>query len=82
MTVGQPVTITAAVAPPFLARRVWQIEIKAPGDRAFRMWHSGRVAVFTPGRTGQFLFRARLWDTRDHVGVPWSPATPVVVSTP
>ncbi|MFI5042917.1 MAG: hypothetical protein ACHQNA_13905, partial [Acidimicrobiales bacterium] len=80
VSVGEPVTVTAAVSPPAISHRVWQMQIKAPGDTALRLWHVGRIGVFTPGRTGQFLFRARLWDWKIHAGIPWSPSIPVVVS--
>src|SRR5262249_36958388 len=77
---GRAVIVTAAVSPPTDSHREWQIQIKKPGDTAFHLWHVGRAGTFVPGRTGQFLFRARLWDWKIHAGIPWSPSIPVVVS--
>jgi len=79
-TVGSTITITAASSIRIVSWRQWQIQIERPGTSQFVAWKTGRTATFVPAEPGYFFFRARLWDTRLHRGIPWSPAIVVHVS--
>ena len=83
-TTGTPFTVTWSAAPPSQGF-VFDVQIRAPSDRAFHDWQVGQsnvAATYVPSSPGSYAFRARLRNSTNGAFASWSPARTVIVSNP